>query len=153
MNQWSRRFCKLWLLSFFLAAGSNLAWAAEPRVQILSPKDGSRINQEQNSILISGKVVMDAARSANVDIMFVIDVSGSTSQYSGADFGDLSQLPDNSSSSFGFGRPQISIGGIGIGQPPIRNLRNSILAAEVAAARRLILQLNSQSTRIGVVAF
>jgi Mg-chelatase subunit ChlD len=153
MNLWSLRFCKLWLLSVFLAAGSNLAWAAEPRVQILSPKDGSRISQEQNSILISGKVAMDAARSANVDIMFVIDVSGSTSQYSGADFGDLSQLPDHSSSSFGFGRPQISIGGIGIGQPPIRNLRNSILAAEVAAARRLLLQLNSQTTRIGVVVF
>ena len=64
-------------------------------------------------------------------------------------------LPDNSGS-FGLGRPQISIGGmggIGIGQPSFRNLRNSILAAEVAASRRLLLQLNSETTRIGVVTF
>jgi hypothetical protein len=45
------------------------------------------------------------------------------------------------------------MGGIGLGQPPIRNLRNSILAAEVAAARRLLLQLNSQTTRTGIVTF
>ncbi|HXV80134.1 MAG TPA: VWA domain-containing protein, partial [Candidatus Binatia bacterium] len=73
----------------------------------------------------------------------------------GVDFGDLGPLPDNSGS-FGFGRPQMSIGGFGgfgMGQPPMRNLRNSILAAEVAAARRLLLQLNSETTRIGIVTF
>src|SRR5262249_8233818 len=64
----------------------------------------------------------------------------------------MGPLPDNSGS-FGFGRPQISIGGIGIGQPPFRNLRNSVLAAEVAASRRLLLQLNSETTRAGVVTF
>jgi hypothetical protein len=35
----------------------------------------------------------------------------------------------------------------------MRNLRNSVLAAEVAAARRLLQQLNSQTTRVGVIAF
>jgi hypothetical protein len=59
----------------------------------------------------------------------------------------MGPLPDNSGS-FGLGRPQISIGGIGIGQPSFRNLRNSILAAEVAASRRLLLQLNSETTRL-----
>jgi hypothetical protein len=153
MNRLPFRFRELWVFLFVLLSWSNALWAAEPKVQILSPKDGSRITQEQNSILVSGKVAADLGQSPNVDIMFVIDVSGSTSQYAGTDLGDLSQLPDNSSGPFGFGRPQISIGGIGIGQPPVRNLRNSILAAEVGAARRLLLQLNSQATRIGVVAF
>ena len=142
----------LWLVFIFYSSG---LWAAEPRVQILSPKDGSRVTQEQNSVLISGKVATDLGRSPNVDIVFVIDISGSTSQYAGADFGDMGPLPDNSGS-FGLGRPQISIGGmggIGIGQPSFRNLRNSILAAEVAASRRLLLQLNSETTRIGVVTF
>ena len=123
--------------------------AAEPRVQILSPKDGSRISQEQNSIFVSGKVARDAGRSANVDIFLVIDVSGSTSMYAGMNLGDADQPPDSS----GFGMPQITIGGMSIGKPPVRNLRNSILAAEVAAARRLLLQLNSQTTRIGVLTF
>ncbi|HSE87920.1 MAG TPA: VWA domain-containing protein [Candidatus Binatia bacterium] len=155
MNQSLFRFRDLWLFLVLLLPWSDGLWAAEPRVQILSPKDGSHITQEQNSVLISGKVATDLGGSPNVDIVFVIDISGSTSQYAGADFGDMGPLPDNSGS-FGFGRPQISIGGmggIGIGQPPLRNLRNSILAAEVAAARRLLLQLNSQTTRIGVVTF
>jgi hypothetical protein len=152
MNQSLSRFRGLWFFWFVFLYWSNGSWAAEPSVQILSPKDGSRITQEQNSVLVSGKVVTDLGRSTNVDIMFVIDISGSTSQYAGTDFGDLGQLPDNPGS-FGFGRPQIGIGGIGMGQPPVRNLRNSILAAEVAASRRLLLQLNSQTTRIGVVTF
>jgi Mg-chelatase subunit ChlD len=122
---------------------------AEPKVQILSPKDGSRITQEQNTLLVSGKVASQAARSPNVDIFLVVDISGSTAQYAGVDMGDLAQLPDSS----GFGRPQISIGGFSLGQPPVRNLRNSILAAEVAAARRLLLQLSSQTTRVGVITF
>jgi Mg-chelatase subunit ChlD len=102
--------------------------------------------------LISGKVASQAARSENVDIMFIIDISGSTSQYAGVDFGDFGQLPDSSSSS-GFGWPQITIRGFGLGRLPISNLRNSILAAEVGAARRLLVQLNSQATRVGIITF
>jgi Mg-chelatase subunit ChlD len=153
MNPLSFRLGKLWLLFLLVGAGANLAWAAEPKVQILSPKDGSRITQEQNAVLISGKVASQAARSSNVDIFLVIDVSGSTSQYAGVDFGELSDLPDGAGS--GSGMPQITIfgGGVGMGRPPVRNLRNSILAAEVGAARRLLLQLDSQTTRVGIAAF
>ncbi|MGH7824602.1 MAG: vWA domain-containing protein, partial [Candidatus Binatia bacterium] len=137
-----------------MIVGLSGAGAAEPKVQILSPKDGSALTQEQNSVLVSGKVATDLGRSQNVDILFVIDVSGSTSQYAGVDFGDLAQLPDNSGSS-GIATPQITIfgGSVNLGRPFPRNLRNSILAAEVAAARRLLLQLNSQTTRVGVVIF
>ena len=145
-----------WFFSLFplvlLVSVSMAKGAAEPKVQILSPKEGSSITQQQNSILISGKVASQAARSENVDIMFIIDISGSTSQYAGVDFGDFGQLPDSSSSS-GFGRPQITIGGFGLGLPSRRNLRNSILAAEVGAARRLLVQLNSQTTRVGIITF
>jgi Mg-chelatase subunit ChlD len=152
MNQFPFRFRDLSLFLLLLLPWSDALWAAEPRVQILSPKDGSRITQEQSSVLVSGKVATDLGRSPNVDIVFVIDISGSTSQYAGADFGDMGPLPDNSGS-FGLGMPQISVGGMGFGQPSFRNLRNSILAAEVAASRRLLLQLNSETTRVGVVTF
>jgi Mg-chelatase subunit ChlD len=145
-----------WFFSLFplvlLVSVSMAKGAAEPKVQILSPKEGSSITQQQNSILISGKVASQAARSENVDIMFIIDISGSTSQYAGVDFGDFGQLPDSSSSS-GFGWPQITIRGFGLGRLPISNLRNSILAAEVGAARRLLVQLNSQATRVGIITF
>jgi Mg-chelatase subunit ChlD len=125
------------------------AQAAEPRVQILSPADGSRITQDQNSIIISGKVARESGRSANVDILLVVDVSGSTAMYAGADLGDADQPPEGS----GLSAPQIFIGGMSVGRPPLRNPRNSILAAEIAAARRLLLQLNSETTRVGVVTF
>ncbi len=153
MNQLKNRFCAVCSFVLLLMPVSAILQAAEPKVQILSPKDGSQITQEQDLVLVSGKVATDIGRSPNVDILFVLDVSGSTAQYAGVDFGDLSQIPDNSGFS-GFGRPQIGIGGIVIGgHPPARNLRNSVIAAEVAAARRLLLQLNSQTTRVGVVTF
>ena len=150
MNPLSFRFRTLLFLLLFILLRSNPAWGAEPKVQILSPKDGSQLTQEQNAVLISGKVTSQTARSSNVDIAFVIDISGSTLHYAGVDFGDLSRLPDGGG---GFGMPQISIFGAQMGQPPARNLRNSILAAEVAAARRLLLQLDSQTTRVGITTF
>ncbi len=151
MNQLLYRFFVPWLV-FFAGAILNSAFAAEPRVQILSPKDGGRITQEQNLIFVSGKVARDAGRSARVDVFLVVDVSGSTSQYAGSDLGDAGELPDNSGFS-GFPTPQITIGGMSVGRPPVRNLRNSVLAAEVAAARRLLVQLNPETTRVGVLTF
>jgi len=148
MNSFALRSFTLCYLFFFFGA-ANIILAAEPRVQILSPKDGSRIAQEQNTIFVSGKVARDAGRSANVDIFLIIDISGSTAMYAGVNLGDADQPPDTS----GFGMPQITIGGMSVGRPPVRNLRNSVLAAEIAAARRLLLQLTSQSTRVGVLTF
>jgi len=148
----SVRFFLVWL--WFLSVSISFlpqAAGVEPKIQILSPKEGSRISQEQSTVLVSGKVGSQAARSDNVDMMLVIDISGSTALYAGADFGDPGGLPDSSFG--GFGRPQISIGGFGLGQPPFRNLRNSVLAAEVVASRRLLTQLNSQTTRVGVITF
>ena len=52
-------------------------------MEIHTPKDGSRIAQEQNTVLISGKVSTQEARATNVDIVFVLDISGSTAQYAG----------------------------------------------------------------------
>ena len=136
-------------LLLLLGLRPALILAAEPRVQIVSPAAGSRIMQDQNSILVSGKVARETGRSANVDIFLVIDVSGSTAMYAGADLGEADQPPQSS----GFSAPQIIIGGMSVGKPPLRNPRNSILAAEVAAARRLLVQLNAETTRVGVLTF
>jgi Mg-chelatase subunit ChlD len=147
-------FFPLFVFAFFFSASAAGA-AAEPKVQILSPQAGSHITQQQNSVLVSGKVASQTARSDNVDIMFIVDISGSTANYAGVDFGDSGQLPDSSFPG-GFGRPQISIGGFGsggFGFPSMRNLRNSILAAEVGAARRLLTELSSTTTRVGVLTF
>jgi Mg-chelatase subunit ChlD len=137
------------LLIVFSTIGPERAWA-EPKLQILSPKDGSQISQDEKSVFVSGKVARETGRSGNVDILFVIDVSGSTALYAGADLGEADQPPATS----GFPMPQIGIGRMGPGGfPPLGNPRNSVLAAEVAAARRLLLQLNHESTRVGVINF
>jgi Mg-chelatase subunit ChlD len=125
-------------------------FSAEAKVQIESPKAGATINQEQNLVFVSGKVTTTAARSANVDIMLLLDASGSTARYAGIDLAGMDQLPESGS---GSNTPQIFIGGMSVGGPATRNLRNSILAAEVIAARRLLMQLNSETTRVGLVSF
>lgn len=153
MNQAILRLYSQGLLLVLAVFYTAFAAGAEPKVQILSPKDGSRISQDQKTVLVSGKVGNQAARSPNVDIAFIVDTSGSTAAYAGVDLGDAGQLPDSGSSSR-FPTPQISIGGVSVGGGlPMRNLRNSVLAAEVAAARRVLLQLNPQTTRVGVIAF
>lgn len=139
------RFFTFAIVLFWLVRPAPL-WPAAPRVQILSPFEGSRITQDKNSIFVSGKVARETGRSANVDILLVIDVSGSTTMYSGAELGEADQPPENSS----FSAPQITIGGMNLGKPPLHNPRNSILAAEIAGARRLLLQLNAETTRVGV---
>src|SRR4030095_16036927 len=145
-------------LSFFSAVSA--AGAAEPKIQILSPKDDSQIAEDQKTILISGKVASDNVRSSNVDIFLIIDTSGSTVLSAGAEFANQSELPDK----YIFGgapapQPQISISrrGFGMGgrasEPVGANLRHSILGAEVVASRRLLTQLNPQSTQVGVITF
>jgi hypothetical protein len=140
----------LYLLLSWLVLLPCGSWGAEPKVQIQHPKDASRIVQEQSTILVSGKVSTQEARAANVDLFFVLDVSGSTAHYAGVDFGDLDQ-----SVLSGRGRPQVDIfgGSLGIGGPPGRDLRNSILAAEIAGTRRLLSQLDPQTTRVGLITF
>jgi hypothetical protein len=142
--------CALVIVSlFFCSVGLDPIAFAQPKVQILSPKNGTQITQDQKSVLVSGKVARETGRSANVDIFLLIDVSGSTALYAGADLGDADQPPQST----GFPVPQISIGGMNLGGPPVRNPRNSVLAAEVAAARRLLLQLNPETTRVGILSF
>jgi hypothetical protein len=142
-------FAFLFFSSFALIPRGS---AAEPNIQILSPKDGSRVLQQQASVLVSGKVASPGERRGNVDLFLVLDTSGSTSRYAGVQIDD----PDlDISAGSPVSGPQIGVfgGGIVFGAPRPRDLRNSILVAEIAASRRLIAQLNPATTRVGVITF
>lgn len=145
MNRWCARFFQLGLPFLLLISFPNTNWGVEPRVQIRSPKDGSRVTQEQNYILIGGKVFTETAGSGYVDIFLVLDVSGSTREYAGVDFPEFAELENVYLYP---GRRNIQSGISG----PLKK-RNSILAAEIVAARRLLSQLNSETTRLGVITF
>src|SRR3970040_1452735 len=114
MSRTGRRNFLFWFPLSWLFLCPHGSWAVEPSVQIQSPKDGSRIVQDQNSVLVSGKVSTQGTRTPNVDIFFVVDVSGSTAHYAGVDFGDSADL-SLPADPLGSGRPQIRVFGSGFG--------------------------------------
>jgi hypothetical protein len=145
------RFVSLAVPFVLLITFANETKGADLTVQIRSPKDGSEIAQEQAYVLVGGKAAIKTGGSGLVDIFLVLDVSGSTAQYAGADFPDFSQLPN-------FYVNRNKLGGLGLpcagrDRPGPLNLRNSILAAEIVASRRLLSQLNPKATRVGVITF
>jgi von Willebrand factor type A domain-containing protein len=145
------RFVSLGLPFALLITFANETMGAELIVKIRSPNNGAQIAQEQAYVLVGGKVAIETGRSGYVDIFLVLDVSGSTAQYAGADFAEFSQLPN-------FYVNRNRLGGMGLpcagrDRPGPLNLRNSILAAEIVASRRLLSQLNPETTRVGVITF
>jgi len=151
MSRSCSRFFQLGLPFLLLITFQNRTGSAEPTVQIRSPKDGSYIRQEQNYVLVGGKVITIAAKSGYVDIFLVLDVSGSTAQYAGVEFSEFSQLPNFYVDSRRLGGRGLECSGVR--RPGRLNLRNSILAAEIMASRRLLSQLNPETTRVGVITF
>jgi Mg-chelatase subunit ChlD len=145
-------------LLFALVLGSA-PWvgAAEPSVEILTPRNNERISQNESSVLLRGKVASHTARAAQVDILFLLDISGSTAHYAGVNFPELIDLPPLYFPPAGQ-QPQVTVPGASYNidtsaDPPRFNLRNSIFAAEIVASRRMLSQLNPQTTRVGVITF
>lgn len=146
MKRSCSRFFQLGLLILLLIFFTSSTWGAEAKVEIRAPKDGAQITQEQDYLLVSGKIASGTTISSLVDVFLVLDVSGSTAQYAGADFSEFSQLPNF----YVRLRPSKCPGNA---KPGRYNLRTSILAAEIVASRRLLSQLNPETTRVGVVTF
>ena len=121
----------------------SITWGAEPRVQIRSPQDGSHVTQEQEYVLVSGKVASEAVRSSLVDIFLVLDVSLSTAQYAGVDFPELAELPNF----------YLHTGKRRLRSAFLGPLRNSLFAAQIVASRRLLSHLDPETTRVGVITF
>ena len=151
MNRSGSLFFKSNIFLLALSIFPNKFAGAQPTVQIRSPQNGSHVVQEQSFVLVSGKVASASVSSSLIDLFLVIDVSGSTAQPAGAGFSDFFPLPNfyvNSQNLGGLGLPCAGPGGSGR-----VNLRNSILATEVMASRRLLSQLNPEMTRVGVITF
>jgi len=147
MHKSHSRFLRLGIAVLLLIAFANGARGSELTVQIRSPKDGSEITQDQSYVLIGGKVASKTGGSGYVDIFLVLDVSGSTSHYAGVEFPEFYGFPN-------FYYDYKSLPCMGMVRRSARyNLRNSILAAEIVASRRLLSQLNPQTTRVGVITF
>lgn len=116
------------------------------RLTLEAPERGSVIATSEGRALVAGQALAVGGRAGAFDVIVVIDTSKSTAAPSGADVD-------------GDGRVGAEMGARKL--PVLGKLLDlssddrgdSILAAEVAAARTLLAQLDPRSTRVGIVAF
>jgi hypothetical protein len=143
------RFVSLVLPFALLITFSQPTTGAELAVQIRSPKDGAAIAQEQPYVLVGGKAAIKTGGSGYVDIFLVLDVSSSTARYAGVEFHEPHEFPN-----FYYHLKMLPACSAMMGDHSgLYNLSHSIFAAEIVASRRLLSQLNPETTRVGVITF
>jgi Mg-chelatase subunit ChlD len=129
-----------------LAFPGRNAGADELRLLIDAPEPDAQVADAEGRVFVSGRALARAGASAELDVVVVIDTSKSTAAPSGADVDGDGRIGAE------MGARRIPIVG------RLLDLRSddpgdSILAAEVSAARTLLEQLDAGYVRVGVVAF
>lgn len=120
------------------------AYDGVPRLHLTVefPPEGAVVSDSACGVFVAGRAVAQQGNMRQFDVMLVIDSSRSTIDPSGADINGNGIV----------GKPYLgrigSIFDVGSTDPG-----DSILAAEVAAARQLLRGLDPRSTRVGVVDF
>jgi hypothetical protein len=111
-----------------------------------SPSPNTVIGDPAGMAFISGKALALFGELQTFDIMFAIDTSESTSSPSGADVDGDGEID-------GAGRPGWLRAMGSILPIPYSSSGDSVLAAELAAVRAMLDQLDPRSTRVGIVSF
>jgi hypothetical protein len=136
----ARSAALLVLAAFGMAGVSPATEAREPaRLEILFPTDGTVVAESACGVLVAG-VSRNPRRP--IDVIIAIDTSRSTVEASGADIDGDGVL----------GRPDLDERWAGY-PAPATDPMDSILAAEVEAARRLLEGLDFSVDRAGIVTF
>jgi hypothetical protein len=120
------------------AVARDLAGAIETgvlRLEIEQPADGA-IFGDALGAFVAGRAVAPVGEFRAIDVAFVIDTSQSTAEPSGADVNGNGVVSEPRFGPFGATDPG-----------------DSILAAEVAAARHFVSRLDPRSTRVAVITF
>ncbi len=111
-------------------------------IEVDFPSDGEKIADSICGAFISGRAIAHHGELRHFDVILVLDTSRSTVDPTGADINGNGIV----------GKPRLgqigSIFDVGSTDPG-----DSILAAEVAAARQLLRGLDPRSTRVGVIRF
>jgi len=128
-----------------LYAQATHAETSPVQLRLESPMPGARVEGFVHQARISGSALADAADASVFDVMLVIDVSHSTRAASGGDIdGDGVVGVD----------PQQE-GLAAMFPPDVRStdLQDTILDAQVRAARKLLDELDPRRVRVGVITF
>jgi len=128
------------------ANASPIPASAGIRVVVESPGSGSTVQARDNVVEVRGTAIAAGDEAQRFDVMVVLDVSGSTRFPSGADVDGDGVVGEN---------PQEGLFAAGEFPPDVfcTDPDDTILAAEVAAARALIGSLRPERTRVGLVTF
>jgi len=132
--------------AFAATAVSAADDGASVRIAIESPLPGEPVRNKVHQAPIRGSAMADGERPADFDVVLIIDVSGSTKIASGVDVDGDGEI--------GFD-PYLELVPPGTYPPDLRNTDpdDSILAAEISAARALLATLDPVRVRVGVISF
>lgn len=111
------------------------------RLSVEQPSDGAVVG-DSNGAFVSGRALALRGAFRKFDVVMVLDTSGSTAEASGGDIDGNGVVGKPSMGGVG------AVFGLGSSDPG-----DSILAAEVAAAKRLLQGLDPRNTRVSVVTF
>ena len=135
------------IVSAFVATAAPVADdVSSVRIAIESPVPGEPVRNKVHQAPIRGSAMADGERPADFDVVLIIDVSGSTKIASGVDVDGDGEI--------GFD-PYLELVPPGTYPPDLRNTDpgDSILAAEISAARALLMTLDPARVRVGVISF
>ena len=129
-------------------SGSRIALAGDDRVRILidSPAPGVQVESQVHQARICGNAVAEGDEPLLYDVMLAIDVSASTRAASGVDVDGDGEVGANPLLEL---LPPTAYSADTLSSDP----EDSILHAEVAAARGLIERLDARRVRVGVISF
>jgi hypothetical protein len=115
--------------------------ATRVKLEVEHPVDGAVVGRNVCGAFVAGRALALHGELRKFDVALVIDTSGSTIESSGADINGNGIV----------GQPRLGpLGAVFLGHT---DRGDSILAAEVAAARQLLRGLDPRSTRVAVVTF
>ncbi len=141
-------------MGILLAAAGGVARAepiidSEPHVDLglETPKDGAVIADAFGLVFISGRAIAHSEDFESLNVVVVIDQSDSTSVPSGKDVNGDGKVHTRCEERSALFRWFFRLRNRCLPSP------DSVLAAELAAVRTLLLQLDPRSTRVGLAAF
>ena len=114
---------------------------ANIHLEIEFPGDGAVVSDSACGTFVAGRAMALGDRSKRFDVALVLDTSGSTNQMTGADINGNGVI----------GAPQLGRISSLFGGP--RDDGDSILAAEVVAARQILRDFDPRTTRVAVITF
>jgi hypothetical protein len=126
----------------FPAPASKAEEAEEVRIVVETPRNGSVVRNRTDMAPLAGIATSSGARPSRFDVFLVLDVSGSTKYPSGIDVDGDGEIGETRNALLR-----------ALPQTVNTDPEDSVLAAEVLAAKSLLDGLDSDRVRVGVVTF